>query len=225
MKEQYNYLRYANAWWRTVCFGYINGWTSGANTFLCEQQLSEDELSPHLSSFREAVTRISELEERAIDELKEVRQVCLHGLFTKHAVFGSALPWLLLLRDWKSALNGCLWFWNYKGNYVTLKLILSIIIAPVMAHQVLVQNVGKIVPATQPFTKLVKCLLYFKIQTQFPNYPHFFTQKLNDCNYLLDIAEQPEYDLEAFVYQTQCFIHEGSKSFFGLKGTMRGIIF
>ncbi|XP_066479679.1 kinesin-like protein KIF2C isoform X1 [Tiliqua scincoides] len=86
------------------------------------EQLSEDELSPHLSSFREAVTRISELEERAIDELKEVRQ------------------------------------------------------------------------------------------------------KMNDCNYLLDMAEQPEYDLEAFVYQAQCFIHEGSKSFLSLKDTMEELI-
>ncbi|XP_063153876.1 kinesin-like protein KIF2C isoform X1 [Candoia aspera] len=82
------------------------------------EQLSEDELSPHLSSFREALTRISELEEKAIEELKEVRE------------------------------------------------------------------------------------------------------KMNDCNYLLDIAEQPEYDLEAFVYQAQCFINEGSKSFLSLKETL-----
>lgn len=34
------------------------------------------------------------------------------------------------------------------------------------------------------------------------------------------MAEQPEYDLEAFVYQAQCFIHEGSKSFLSLKGTL-----
>ncbi|KAM6457405.1 kinesin-like protein KIF2C isoform 2-T2 [Liasis olivaceus] len=81
-------------------------------------ELSEDELSPHLSSFREALTRINELEEKAIEELKEVRE------------------------------------------------------------------------------------------------------KMNDCNYLLDIAEQPEYDLEAFVYQAQCFINEGSKSFLGLKETL-----
>ncbi|ETE69641.1 Kinesin-like protein KIF2C [Ophiophagus hannah] len=81
------------------------------------EQLSEDELSPHLSSFRDAVTRISELEEKATEELKEVRE------------------------------------------------------------------------------------------------------KMNDCNYLLDIAEQPEYDLEAFVYQTQCFLNEGSKRFLSLKGT------
>nr|XP_056723616.1 kinesin-like protein KIF2C [Euleptes europaea] len=82
------------------------------------EQLSEDELSPHLSSFREAVTRISELEEKAIEELKEVRE------------------------------------------------------------------------------------------------------KMNNCNYLLDMAEQAEYDLEAFVYQAQCFIHEGSQSFLSLKDTM-----
>ncbi|XP_053100286.1 kinesin-like protein KIF2C isoform X2 [Hemicordylus capensis] len=81
-------------------------------------EMSEDELSPHLSSFREAVTRISELEEKAIEELKEVRQ------------------------------------------------------------------------------------------------------KMNDCNYLLEMAEQPEYDMEAFVYQAQCFIREGSKSFLSLKDTM-----
>ncbi|KAG8132301.1 hypothetical protein E2320_010171 [Naja naja] len=81
-------------------------------------ELSEDELSPHLSSFRDAVTRISELEEKATEELKEVRE------------------------------------------------------------------------------------------------------KLNDCNYLLDIAEQPEYDLEAFVYQTQCFLNEGSKRFLSLKETL-----
>uniref|UniRef100_A0A8D0DY32 Kinesin-like protein n=1 Tax=Salvator merianae TaxID=96440 RepID=A0A8D0DY32_SALMN len=81
-------------------------------------ELSEDELSPHLSSFREAVTRISELEEKAIEELKEVKE------------------------------------------------------------------------------------------------------KMNDCNYLLDIAEQPEYDLEAFVYQAQCFINEGSKNFLRLKDTL-----
>ncbi|XP_060087677.1 kinesin-like protein KIF2C isoform X2 [Heteronotia binoei] len=84
----------------------------------CLHELSEDELSPHLSSFREAVTRISELEEKAIEELKEVRE------------------------------------------------------------------------------------------------------KMNSCNYLLDMAEQPEYDLEAFVYQAQCFIHEGSQSFLSLKDTM-----
>ncbi|XP_061488730.1 kinesin-like protein KIF2C isoform X2 [Rhineura floridana] len=81
-------------------------------------ELSEDELSPHLSSFREAVTRISELEEKAIEELKDVRE------------------------------------------------------------------------------------------------------KINDCNYLLDIAEQPEYDLEAFVYQAQCVVNEGSKSFLRLKDTL-----
>ncbi|KAL8178806.1 UNVERIFIED_CONTAM: Kinesin-like protein kif2c [Gekko kuhli] len=84
----------------------------------CLHELSEDESSPHLSSFREAVTRISELEEKAIEELKEVRQ------------------------------------------------------------------------------------------------------KMNNCNYLLDMAEQPEYDLEAFVYQAQCFIHEGSQIFLSLKDTM-----
>ncbi|XP_048354186.1 kinesin-like protein KIF2C [Sphaerodactylus townsendi] len=82
------------------------------------EQLSEDELSPHLSSFREAVTKISELEEKAIEELKEVRE------------------------------------------------------------------------------------------------------KMNSCHYLLDMAEQPEYDLEAFVYQAQCFIHEGSQSFLSLKDTI-----
>lgn len=43
---------------------------------------------------------------------------------------------------------------------------------------------------------------------------------MNNCNYLLDMAEQPEYDLEAFVYEAQCFIHEGSKSFLFLKGTL-----
>lgn len=48
---------------------------------------------------------------------------------------------------------------------------------------------------------------------------------MNDCNYLLDIAEQPEYDLEAFVYQTQCFINEGSKSFLNLKGTKAAFVF
>ncbi|XP_026562955.1 kinesin-like protein KIF2C [Pseudonaja textilis] len=85
-------------------------------------ELSEDELSPHLSSFRDAVTRISELEEKATEELKEVREFCI--------------------------------------------------------------------------------------------------QKVNDCNYLLDIAEQPEYDLEAFVYQTQCFLNEGSKRFLSLKETL-----
>uniref|UniRef100_A0A8C5SKM0 Kinesin-like protein n=1 Tax=Laticauda laticaudata TaxID=8630 RepID=A0A8C5SKM0_LATLA len=85
-------------------------------------ELSEDELSPHLSSFRDAVTRISELEEKATEELKEVREFCI--------------------------------------------------------------------------------------------------QKMNDCNYLLDIAEQPEYDLEAFVYQTQCFLNEGSKRFLSLKETL-----
>ncbi|XP_028589523.1 kinesin-like protein KIF2C isoform X1 [Podarcis muralis] len=80
-------------------------------------ELSDDELS-HLSSFREAVTRISELEEKAIEELKDVRE------------------------------------------------------------------------------------------------------KMNDCNCLLDIAEQPEYDLEAFVYQAQCFVNEGSKNFLRLKDTL-----
>ncbi|XP_062996447.1 kinesin-like protein KIF2C isoform X3 [Elgaria multicarinata webbii] len=82
------------------------------------EQLSEDEMSPHLSSFREALTRISELEEKAIEELKEIRE------------------------------------------------------------------------------------------------------KMNDCNYLLDIAEQPECDLEAFVYQAQSFINEGSKRFLNLKDTL-----
>ncbi|KAL7985157.1 hypothetical protein Chor_003727 [Crotalus horridus] len=86
-------------------------------------ELSEDELSPHLSSFRDALTRISEFEEKAIEELKEIRE------------------------------------------------------------------------------------------------------KMNDCNYLLDIAEQPKYDLEAFVYQTQCFINEGSKSFLNLKGTKAAFVF
>ncbi|KAH0618684.1 hypothetical protein JD844_018093 [Phrynosoma platyrhinos] len=81
-------------------------------------ELSEDELSPHLSSFREALTRISELEDKAVEELKEVRE------------------------------------------------------------------------------------------------------KMNACNSLLDIAEQPEYDLEAFVYQAQCFINEGSRSFLTLKDTL-----
>ncbi|XP_062996437.1 kinesin-like protein KIF2C isoform X2 [Elgaria multicarinata webbii] len=81
-------------------------------------ELSEDEMSPHLSSFREALTRISELEEKAIEELKEIRE------------------------------------------------------------------------------------------------------KMNDCNYLLDIAEQPECDLEAFVYQAQSFINEGSKRFLNLKDTL-----
>ncbi|XP_054837260.1 kinesin-like protein KIF2C isoform X2 [Eublepharis macularius] len=81
-------------------------------------EVSEDELSPHLFSFREAITRISELEEKAIEDLKDVRQ------------------------------------------------------------------------------------------------------KLNNCNYLLAMAEQPEYDLEAFVYQAQCFLHEGSQSFLSLKDTM-----
>ncbi|XP_058033520.1 kinesin-like protein KIF2C isoform X1 [Ahaetulla prasina] len=82
------------------------------------EQLSEDELSPHLSSFRDALTRISEFEEKTIEVLKEIRE------------------------------------------------------------------------------------------------------KMNDCNYLLDIAEQPEYDLEAFVYETQCFINEGSKNFLNLKETL-----
>lgn len=86
------------------------------------EQLSEDELSPHLSSFREAVTRISELEEKAIEEMKDAKE---------------------------------------KMN--------------------------------------------------------------NNFNYLLDMAEQPEYDLEAFVYQAQCFIHEGSKSFLSLKDTMEDL--
>ncbi|XP_003220255.1 kinesin-like protein KIF2C [Anolis carolinensis] len=86
-----------------------------SNHFL---ELSEEELSPHLSSVREALTRINELEDKAIEELKEIRQ------------------------------------------------------------------------------------------------------KMNACNDLLDIAEQPEYDLEAFVYEAQCFINEGSKSFETLKETL-----
>ncbi|XP_067324018.1 kinesin-like protein KIF2C isoform X2 [Anolis sagrei] len=86
------------------------------------QELSEDELSPHLSSVREAFTRINEFEDKAIEELKEIRQFCI--------------------------------------------------------------------------------------------------QKMNACNDLLDIAEQPEYDLEAFVYKAQCFINEGFKSFSPLKDTL-----
>uniref|UniRef100_A0A8D2IWF3 Kinesin-like protein n=1 Tax=Varanus komodoensis TaxID=61221 RepID=A0A8D2IWF3_VARKO len=86
-----------------------------ANTSPCELQLSEDEMSPHLSSFRKALTRISELEEKAIEELKDIKE------------------------------------------------------------------------------------------------------RMNDCNGLLDMAEQPEYDMEAFVHQAQCFINEGSESFFSLK--------
>ncbi|XP_038270216.1 kinesin-like protein KIF2C isoform X2 [Dermochelys coriacea] len=35
----------------------------------------EEELSPHMSSFREAMTQISELEEKAVEELKEMRQM------------------------------------------------------------------------------------------------------------------------------------------------------
>ncbi|KAL8178166.1 UNVERIFIED_CONTAM: Kinesin-like protein kif2c [Gekko kuhli] len=41
----------------------------------CLLELAEDESSPHLSSFPEASTRISELEEKAIEELKEIGQV------------------------------------------------------------------------------------------------------------------------------------------------------
>ncbi|XP_070601107.1 kinesin-like protein KIF2C [Erythrolamprus reginae] len=81
-------------------------------------ELSEEELSPHLSSFRDALTLINELEEKALEELKEIKE------------------------------------------------------------------------------------------------------KMNDCNYLLDTAEQPECDLEAFVHQAQCFINEGSKSFLTLKETL-----
>lgn len=35
----------------------------------------EEELSPHMSSFRYAMTQISELEEKAVEELRELRQV------------------------------------------------------------------------------------------------------------------------------------------------------
>lgn len=68
-----------------------------------DQQLSEDELSPHLSSFREAVTRISELEEKAIEELKEVRQVCLDG---PNWLIGLVLPnWLIHWSLWNCPIN------------------------------------------------------------------------------------------------------------------------
>uniref|UniRef100_A0A452HYY2 Kinesin-like protein n=1 Tax=Gopherus agassizii TaxID=38772 RepID=A0A452HYY2_9SAUR len=44
------------------------------NTLRYLSKEEEEELSPHMSSFREAMTQISELEEKAVEELKEMRQ-------------------------------------------------------------------------------------------------------------------------------------------------------
>ncbi|KAH1166336.1 kinesin-like protein KIF2C isoform X1 [Mauremys mutica] len=74
----------------------------------------EEELSPHMSSFREAMTQISELEEKAVEELREMRQ------------------------------------------------------------------------------------------------------KMTELNDLLEMTEQPDYDLETFVNRARCFIKEGSRNFISL---------
>uniref|UniRef100_A0A8C3XTX0 Kinesin-like protein n=1 Tax=Chelydra serpentina TaxID=8475 RepID=A0A8C3XTX0_CHESE len=78
----------------------------------------EEELSPHMSSFREAMTQISELEEKAVEELKEMRQ------------------------------------------------------------------------------------------------------KMTELNDLLEMTEQPDYDLETFVNRARCFIKEGSRNFISMGGKL-----
>uniref|UniRef100_A0A674HZ64 Kinesin-like protein n=1 Tax=Terrapene triunguis TaxID=2587831 RepID=A0A674HZ64_9SAUR len=45
------------------------------NTLRYLSKEEEEELSPHMSSFREAMTQISELEEKAVEELREMRQM------------------------------------------------------------------------------------------------------------------------------------------------------
>uniref|UniRef100_A0A8C4Y2X8 Kinesin-like protein n=1 Tax=Gopherus evgoodei TaxID=1825980 RepID=A0A8C4Y2X8_9SAUR len=78
----------------------------------------EEELSPHMSSFREAMTQISELEEKAVEELKEMRQ------------------------------------------------------------------------------------------------------KMTELDDLLEMTEQPDYDLETFVNRARCFIKEGSRNFISMGGKL-----
>lgn len=55
-----------------------------------------------MSSFREAMTQISELEEKAVEELKEMRQVCL-----KIQVSPSCLLHIDLNLPYLSKLIGC----------------------------------------------------------------------------------------------------------------------
>lgn len=48
----------------------------------CLLQLSKDEeedISPHLFNYREAMTQISEREEKLLEQLREMRQVCGRG--------------------------------------------------------------------------------------------------------------------------------------------------
>jgi len=48
----------------------------------CFLQLSKDEeedISPHMFNFREAMTQISEWEEKVVEQLRELRQVCGRG--------------------------------------------------------------------------------------------------------------------------------------------------
>uniref|UniRef100_A0A8C0INW7 Kinesin-like protein n=1 Tax=Chelonoidis abingdonii TaxID=106734 RepID=A0A8C0INW7_CHEAB len=78
----------------------------------------EEELSPHMSSFREAMTQISELEEKAVEELREMRQ------------------------------------------------------------------------------------------------------RMTELNDLLEMTEQPDYDLETFVNRARCFIKEGSRNFISMGGKL-----
>uniref|UniRef100_A0A8C3SZV5 Kinesin-like protein n=1 Tax=Chelydra serpentina TaxID=8475 RepID=A0A8C3SZV5_CHESE len=88
------------------------------NTLRYLSKEEEEELSPHMSSFREAMTQISELEEKAVEELKEMRQ------------------------------------------------------------------------------------------------------KMTELNDLLEMTEQPDYDLETFVNRARCFIKEGSRNFISMGGKL-----
>lgn len=56
----------------TTCCSYLG----------CFLQLSKDEeedISPHMFNFREAMTQISEREEKVVEQLRELRQVCGRG--------------------------------------------------------------------------------------------------------------------------------------------------
>lgn len=52
----------------TICYSYLN-------CFLQFSKDEEEELSPHMFSYREAMTQISELEEKVVEQLRELGQV------------------------------------------------------------------------------------------------------------------------------------------------------
>lgn len=56
----------------TTCCSYLDCFLQ-----LCKDE--EEELSPHMFSFREAMTQISEREEKVVEQLKELKQVCGRG--------------------------------------------------------------------------------------------------------------------------------------------------